>query len=127
MKKFLVRLIFRVHRGPGKKQASFESQFRIIHAENEAQAWLKARDSGLSEEGEVAPDYGGLIRWEFAGIELLLDLGEYEDGSLLFSSTQKKSDPDSYLNYLKAKMNSKKFPANPIFTSSPYTHAQASR
>ena len=104
MKKFLVRLVFRIHRGSREKKTTFDSQFRIILAEDEAQAWSKATITGLNEEGEVKPDYEGHLRWEFSGIEMILDLDNYDDRAILFSSTQRRADPDAYTQYLNIKM-----------------------
>ena len=63
----------------------FDEQFRLIQADNQEEAFLKARMIGLSEEDSFLNDNNKMVKWEFINVEELLPIRQLEDGVEVYS------------------------------------------
>jgi len=102
MKRYLVRLVFNVSVNHGADNSEFDSQMRVIRAFNSEDAFFKAREAGRREEGTVHSTCG-VVNWQFIDVCDLYDLEELGDGDQVFSETQKYTDSQSYITYIRHK------------------------
>jgi hypothetical protein len=97
MKMFLVKLIFNVR--IGSTSDVFDEQTRIIKANDELDAFIKAKALGRAEEEVFVNDKNEEVRWKFIDVLRIFDLSENSDGEQIYSISLKE-EPEQYISFV---------------------------
>jgi hypothetical protein len=92
---YLAKIVFQVSCERGGK-IQFDEQLRLIQAEDEFQAYVKAQAAGLAEEERFADGHGKQVSWLFVSVSELKQLDPWSDGMMLHSTTEEPEEADSY-------------------------------
>lgn len=98
MKWFIAKLVFNISTSEQKHKPQFDEQLRLISAENQEEAFLKARKLGLREEDSFLNDTLHQVKWEFINVAEILPLTSLEDGMELYSHVHETDEAKSYIN-----------------------------
>jgi hypothetical protein len=93
---YLAKLNFRIVCGDGNHTPQFDEQLRLIAAENNEQAFFKARTLGETE-GDGLPTEYKMVKWRFINVSELYRITELIDGAELYSRVQETDDADTYM------------------------------
>lgn len=94
---YLAKIIFRIVCGEGHHTPQFEEQLRLIAAENNEQAFSKARTVGEQEATCFPNQQQKMVEWRFINVTELYRLTEMVDGAELYSRIQETDNADVYL------------------------------
>jgi hypothetical protein len=96
---YLGKLVFRIICGNGDHTPQFDEQLRLIAAGDKHEAFLKAKDIGVSCE-EVMPNAKQqLVQWKFINVSELYKLNGWIDGAELYSRVNEADDADNYIAF----------------------------
>jgi hypothetical protein len=111
---YIAKIVFNINSdSTGKKQ--FDEQLRLINAESDEEALLRARTIGLNEEDTFYNDKKKKVKWEFVNVAELLPIKRLEDGMELYSRIHETDEGTSYINYVHQKAISLRLNAMPLF------------
>lgn len=103
---YLTKIVFQVIIAGREAEARFDEQLRIIHAASKEEAFNKARQLGIGEEGTVFNNNNRcLIEWKFINVSTLYQLKELLDGAEICSVTHEPDCADSYIAMIHSKAN----------------------
>lgn len=105
MKKYIVRMVFRIVCGDGKHAAQFDEQFRMVMADDETEAMEKAQAIGIQEEIPFTNHAMQQVKWQFAGITEITEIKEMNDGTELFSRIIEEDDAERFMQNVKQREN----------------------
>ena len=94
---YLAKIIFRIVCGEGHHTPQFDEQLRLIAAENNEQAFCKARAVGEQEACCFANQQQKMVEWKFINVTELYRITEMIDGAELYSRIQETDDADVYM------------------------------
>ena len=97
MKWYLAKLVYRIICGEGNHKPQFDEQLRLIYAEDNLQAFQKARTTGHREEDTFLNNSQKLVHWKFIDVPELHPLNELTDGAELYSRICEEDDADNYI------------------------------
>lgn len=100
MKWYLAKLIYRIICGEGDHKPQFNEQLRLIYANDDVNAFQKARMTGKREEDVFLNDAQKLVQWKFIDVTELHPLHELTDGAEIFSRVYEEEDEDNYLKII---------------------------
>lgn len=95
---YVVKLVFRITAGEERTAGQFDEHLRLIRAESQEQAYVKARLLGIREES-TSSDSDPMNR-EFVNIAGLHPLQELCDGTEVYSRTHEVSVPGDYVQWI---------------------------
>ena len=98
MKWFIAKLVFNISTAQQDHKPQFDEQLRLVTAENQEEAFLKARMLGLREEDSFLNDTLHQVKWEFINVAEILPLISLEDGTELYSHVHETDEAKSYIN-----------------------------
>lgn len=98
MKWYLAKIVFRIICGSGEHRPQFDEQLRLIHADDNLQAFHKARLIG-EREGNI--DIGPEVKWKFIDVSELHLLSELTDGAEIYSRVNEEDNPELYIRNTK--------------------------
>ena len=98
MKWYLAKFIYRIICGEGNHKPQFDEQLRLICAEDDLHALLKARKTGHREEDTFLNDSQKLVQWKFIDVSELHVLNEFTDGAELYSRICEQEDADHFIS-----------------------------
>jgi len=111
---YIAKIVFNINsESTGKKQ--FDEQLRLINADSDEEALLRARTIGLNEEDTFYNDKKKKVKWEFVNVAELLPIKRLEDGMELYSRIHETDEGTSYINYVHQKAISLRLNAMPLF------------
>jgi len=111
---YIAKIVFNINSdSTGKKQ--FDEQLRLINADTDEEALLRARTIGISEEDTFYNDKKKKVKWEFINVAELLPIKRLEDGMELYSRIHETDEGTSYINYVHQKAISLRLNAMPLF------------
>src|SRR3569832_1262023 len=111
---YIAKIVFNINSDSnGKKQ--FDEQLRLINADTDEEALLRARTIGISEEDTFYNDKKKKVKWEFINVAELLPIKRLEDGMELYSRIHETDEGTSYINYVHQKAISLRLNAMPLF------------
>ena len=104
MRWYLAKLVYRIICGDGKHTPQFDEQLRLVHAEDDLDAFQKARTTGHREEDNFLNNTQKPVLWKFIDVSELHPLNELIDGAELYSRICEEEDAEIYtkLTYLRA-------------------------
>jgi len=65
---YLAKIAFQIICGEGNHQPQFDEQLRLIAAEEEEEALLKARNIGINEQESFLNQHQKLVQWKFIDV-----------------------------------------------------------
>lgn len=83
---YLATLVFHIELKPNSGMDQFDEQFRLIIAQDETGALIKAEEMGLAEEETFENENSQIVNWLFLGTTRLIHLSRLVDGDLVFSN-----------------------------------------
>jgi hypothetical protein len=96
---YITKIVFQVIFQGREEVAEFDEQLRIIAATSKEEAFNKARQIGMAEEGSIANVKNRqLISWKFINVSTLYQLKELLDGAEICSATCKPDCASAYID-----------------------------
>ena len=96
---YIAKIVFGINAESQNKQ-QFDEQLRLITADCQEEALLKARMIGLGEEDSFLNDRNQQVRWEFINVSELVPLKKLEDGVEVYSHIREMDEAKSYINFV---------------------------
>ena len=100
---YLGKIVFRISANNTEHKPQFDEQLRLIVAESQEEAFLKARMIGLSEEDSFVNDKNNLVKWEFINVSELLPIKNIEDGIEIYSRIYEMDEDSAHVNFVHQK------------------------
>ena len=100
MKWYLVKIIFRIISGEGLHTAQFDEQLRLVEAQDETTAFLKAQQIGLDEEQSFFNVRQQIVQWKFINVAELFLLNGFTDGAELYSNIHETDNAEDYISLI---------------------------
>ena len=100
---FLAKIIFRIVCGNGDHTPQFDKQLRLIQADDETEAFSKARVIGEKEQTSFLNEQERLVQWKFINVSELYKLSALIDGAELYSRVQEVDNADLYIGLVNKK------------------------
>lgn len=98
---YITKIVFNIAAENSINQ--FDEQLRLISAENQEEAFLKARAIGLREEDIFYNNNLKEVKWEFVNVAEIIHINTLEDGTELYSRIHETEEPTSYINFVHKK------------------------
>lgn len=96
MKWYLAKLVYRIICGDGKHTAQFDEQLRLISAEDDLNAFQKARLFGMREQDNFLNAADKPVHWKFIDVSELHELKELNDGVEIYSRISEDDNAEIY-------------------------------
>jgi hypothetical protein len=93
---YLTKIIYRIICGDGNHTAQFDEQLRLIEAEDELHALIKARQLGHKEEDAVLNKKQKPVLWKFIDVSEIHLLSGLNDGAEVYSNINEQVDADAF-------------------------------
>lgn len=101
---YITKIVFQVIFNGKERTPQFDEQLRIITALSKEEAFKKAQQLGLSEEGSVVNIHNNqLIHWKFINVSTLYQLKDLLDGAEVCSTTYEPDCADTYIEMIHSK------------------------
>jgi hypothetical protein len=101
---YLAKLVYKIDRPAQNRPAEFDVQLRLIRADEKDWAIEKATTIGRLEETVVTDTHNRTVEWKFIGVTEIIEIGELEDTSLIYSQSEEPTNETEYKVSLKSKM-----------------------
>jgi hypothetical protein len=100
---FIAKMVFRIISGDGNHTAQFDEQLRLINAENEDEAFEKARQIGREEEDSFMNQKNQMVKWSFINIPELNRLPSLSDGVEIYSKVNEYDNAKGFIETVNKK------------------------
>ena len=97
---FIAKLVFNISTEEQRHKPQFDEQLRLIQAQSQEEAFLKARTLGLRNEDSFMNDTDHKVKWEFINVAEVLPLDRLEDGMELYSQVHETDEAKSYIHHV---------------------------
>lgn len=94
---YLAKIIFRIVCGNGDHKPQFDEQLRLIQAEDEKEAFMKAQLLGEQEKDVFVNMNRKLVEWQFVNVSELCKLTALIDGAELYSRIVEEDNAKMYI------------------------------
>jgi hypothetical protein len=112
---YIAKIVFGIKTEAAQKQ-QFDEQLRLISAESQEEAFLKARTIGLNEEDLFFNDRNNPVKWEFINVSELIHMKSIEDGVEVYSRIHEiDEDASQYIHVVHQKAIAIRLNARPLF------------
>lgn len=101
MKWYLAKLVYRIICGDGAHTPQFDEQLRLVFAEDDFNAFQKARITGHREEDNFLNSTKKPVLWKFIDVSEIHPLTELIDGAELYSRICEEEEADNYIRVTK--------------------------
>ncbi|MDQ2657169.1 MAG: DUF4288 domain-containing protein [Bacteroidota bacterium] len=95
---YISKIVFRISAENTQHKPQFDEQLRLIAAESEGEAFLKARMIGISEEDSFLNNRNNTVKWEFINVSEVIALRNLEDGMEIYSQIHETDEARSYIH-----------------------------
>ena len=101
---YLTKIVYQIICGEGNHTPQFDEQLRLVYAEDDLNAFQKARMTGHREEDNFLNNTQKPVHWKFIDVSELHPLHELIDGAELYSRICEEDDAEIYtkLTHLRA-------------------------
>lgn len=96
MKSYLAKIVFRIICDGGAHTAQFDEQLRLIVAEEEELAFIKAVFLGHTNEKRFENIHKQMVEWKFVNVSEVILMNEMIDGAEVYSSIKECDDGADY-------------------------------
>jgi hypothetical protein len=100
---YITKIVFAITHEDSQAKEQFDEQLRLIAAEDQEEAFLKARTIGLGEEECFYNDKNKKVKWEFINVSEVTPLDNLEDGTELHSRIHETKDGPNYIHFVHQK------------------------
>lgn len=101
---YITKIVFQVIFNGREQSPQFDEQLRLITASSKEEAFSKAQQLGISEEGSVVNiNNNQLIQWKFVNVSTLYQLKELLDGAEICSTTHEPDCAETYIDMVHKK------------------------
>jgi hypothetical protein len=100
---YISKIVFKISAENTHHTPQFDEQLRLIAADSEEQAFLKARTIGISEEDSFLNDKKNKVKWEFINVAEIVPLKNLEDGMEIYSQIHETEVAKSYIHCIHQK------------------------
>ena len=100
---YIAKIVFKISAENTEQKPQFDEQLRLIAADNEEEAFLKARTIGLGEEDAFLNDRKNTVKWEFINVAEIIGLKKLEDGMEIYSHIHETEEAKSYIHCIHQK------------------------
>lgn len=100
---YLVKIVFRILCGNGDHTPQFDEQLRLIKANNELEAFQKARKLGELEEDSFLNTRQKPVQWKFIDVSELFLVSELSDGIEMYSQVLEDDQGERYIEGIKTR------------------------
>ena len=100
---YISKVVFKISAENTQHTPQFDEQLRLIAADSEEQAFLKARTIGISEEDSFLNDKKNKVKWEFINVAEIVPLKNLEDGMEIYSQIHETEEAKSYIHCIHQK------------------------
>lgn len=97
---YIVKIVFRISTEGNTHKDQFDEHLRLIAADSQEEAVLKARVLGLKEEDYFLNDKQQAVKWEFVNVSDIQALQELKDGIELYSQIHEREQGAEYVHYV---------------------------
>ena len=97
MKWYLAKLVYQIICGDGKHTAQFDEQLRLINADDDLDAFHKARLFGEREQDNFLNAAEKPVHWKFIDVSEIHALNELSDGVEIYSRISEDDSADIYI------------------------------
>lgn len=111
---YIAKIIFGISDGRSDLN-QFDEQFRLIRAQDQEEAFLKARMIGISEEDSFLNDRNKMVKWEFINVEELHLIRNLEDGVEVYSRIYENEEGKMHVNTIHQKAVSLRLNSRPLY------------
>ncbi|HET7180369.1 MAG TPA: DUF4288 domain-containing protein [Chryseosolibacter sp.] len=100
---YISKIVFKISAENTQQKPQFDEQLRLISADTEEEAFIKARTIGLSEEDSFLNDRKNTVKWEFINVAEIVPLKKLEDGMEIYSQIYETEEAKSYIHCIHQK------------------------
>lgn len=100
---FLAKIVYQIICGDGDHTPQFDEQLRLIQADNETEAFDKARAIGDQEQEMFLNQQESLVQWQFINVCELYKISALIDGAELYSRVQETDNAELYIEIVNRK------------------------
>jgi hypothetical protein len=111
---YIAKIVFGIHSENAQKQ-QFDEQLRLICADSQEEAFLKARTIGLNEEDSFLNDKNKTVKWEFINVPELIRVKNLEDGTEVYSRIHEMEEANAYIHVIHQKAIALRLRTRPVF------------
>ncbi len=104
MRWFLVKIVFQIRTGESDPNHQFDESFRLLEADDIADAYKKAYNIGQIEQSSFFNVHNETIEWRFIDVPDVIDLGQLKDGVEVFALTGEEKSPEEYIGSIQTKV-----------------------
>lgn len=112
---YIAKIVFRINAQNTPHKPQFDEQMRLIQAECNEEAFIKARMIGLSEEDSFINNSNNVVKWEFINVADITPIEKLEDGMELTSRLYEMEEAHEHIHYVHQKAITLRLNARPIF------------
>ena len=96
MKWYLAKMVYRIICGDGNHTPQFDEQLRLIKAEDDLEAFQKARLFGQREQDNFLNAAHKPVHWRFVDVSEIHELSDLNDGAEIYSRISEEENGDIY-------------------------------
>ncbi|WP_339793331.1 DUF4288 domain-containing protein [uncultured Imperialibacter sp.] len=100
MEWYLSKIVFEICAGD---RPQFDETLRLIQADSDEEAFMKARTLGMSEEDTFVNVHQQTVKWKFIDVCDVIPVDELKDGVELFSQIHEPEESSAYIHYVHQK------------------------
>lgn len=100
---FLAKIVYRIVCGDGNHTPQFDEQLRLIEADDESIAFVKAQQIGELEQETFLNQRQNLVQWQFINVSELYKISALIDGAELYSKVQETDNAGTYIELVHKK------------------------
>jgi len=100
---YISKIVFKISAENTDHKPQFDEQLRLIAADSDGEAFLKARTIGISEEDSFLNDKNNTVKWEFINVSEIVPLKSFEDGMEIYSQIHETDEAKSYIQCIHQK------------------------
>lgn len=97
---YIAKIVFRINTEVKTSKDQFDVHLRLITANTQEEAVLKARVLGLKEEDFFLNNNEQLVKWEFVNVLDIQQIETLADGAELCSKIFEKEKSEDYIQYV---------------------------
>ncbi|MBN8702510.1 MAG: DUF4288 domain-containing protein [Bacteroidetes bacterium] len=100
------KIVFQIICGNGIHTPQFDSQVRLIMANTEDEAYVKASKIGIAEQDSFTNKAFEKVEWKFIAVTEISRITELKDGIEVYSQIDENDNPANYISMLVQKEKS---------------------
>mgnify|MGYP001332565041 CR=1 FL=1 len=94
---YISKIVFKISAENTEQKPQFDEQLRLIAADSQEEAFIKARTIGIGEEDSFINDRNNTVKWEFINVSEVIPIKKFEDGMELYSQIHETDEAKSYI------------------------------